>query len=305
VVLAYEDVRNLPLPDLSLRLLKSLGGEPNFNNLIQGFKQREGYGSPQPSDIDAMLARLSDAWAWLESHALVGPSSKNPPGGWHRVTATGAELANDPKAAAKIWAADRLAGELHPTLSSARSNFALGDYETASFAAMKAVEVEVRRVAALPNDLLGVNLMRKAFGPKDGALSDPEAEGGEQQATADLFAGAIGAYKNPASHRAVQFDDPIEVAEVIQLADFATTHCAKSRVPTEGPALGLHGMRFTEAGGTATFGNRTNPGGLADVGAPDAYWLVMDILQLSCDASAWRFGKMVAPGKTNARSANA
>jgi uncharacterized protein (TIGR02391 family) len=128
-------------------------------------------------------------------------------------------LANDPKAAAKVWAAERLAGDLHPALSSARSNFALGDYETASFAAMKAVEVEVRRVAALPNDLLGVNLMRKAYSPKEGVLRDPEAEGGEQQAAADLFAGAIGAFKNPASHRAVQFDDPVEVAEVIQLAD--------------------------------------------------------------------------------------
>lgn len=219
MILAYDDVRNLPLPDLSLRLLKSLGGEPNFNNLIQGFRQREGYGSPQPPDMDAMLARLSDAWAWLESHALVGPSSKNPPGDWHRVTAAGTELANDPNAAAKVWAAERLAGDLHPALTSARSNFALGDYETASFAAMKAVEVEVRGVASLPNDLLGVNLMRKAFSPKDGVLRDPEAEGGEQQATADLFAGAIGAFKNPASHRAVQFDDPVEVAEVIQLAD--------------------------------------------------------------------------------------
>jgi uncharacterized protein (TIGR02391 family) len=84
---------------------------------------------------------------------------------------------------------------------------------------MKAVEVEVRRVAALPNELVGVALIRKAFSPKDGALPDPGAEGGEQQATADLFAGAIGAYKNPASHRTVRFDDPVEAAEVIQLAD--------------------------------------------------------------------------------------
>lgn len=219
MVLAYDDVRNLPLPDLSLRLLQSLGAEPNFNNIIQGFRQRDGYGTSQPPDMDVMLPRLSDAWAWLESHALIGPSAKNPSGGWHRVTTAGAEVLNDPSAVAKVWAADRLAGNLHPALSSARSNFALGDYETASFAAMKAVEVEVRRVAGLPNELLGVNLVRRAFSPKDGALRDPEAEGGEQQATADLFAGAIGAYKNPASHGTVQFDDPVEAAEVIQLAD--------------------------------------------------------------------------------------
>lgn len=219
MVLSYDDVRNLPLPDLSLTLLRSLGAEPNFNNLIQGFRQRGGYGAPQPPDLAGMLDRLSDAWAWLEAHALIGQSAKNPTGGWQRVTSAGTEILSDPNAVAKVWAADRLAGDLHPALSSARSNFALGDYETASFAAMKAVEVEVRRVAALPNELLGVALMRKAFNPQDGTLCDPDAEGGEQKATADLFAGAIGAYKNPASHRTVQFEDPVEAAEVIQLAD--------------------------------------------------------------------------------------
>lgn len=217
--LSYDDVRNLPLPDLGLNLLRSLGAEPSFNNLIQGFKQRGGYNQPTPPDLEAMLARLSDAWAWLESHALIGRSSKNPQGGWSRVTNAGMALLEDPNALSKVWADDRLAGELHPALSSARANFALADYETASFAAMKAVEVEVRRVASLPNELIGVPLMRKAFSPKDGLLRDPGAEGGEQQALADLFAGAIGAYKNPASHRTVRFDDAVEAAEVIQLAD--------------------------------------------------------------------------------------
>jgi len=218
-MLAYDDVRNLPLPDLSVRLLQSLGSDPNFNNLIQGYRNGNSFGEPLPSDLDTMLDRLSDAWAWLEAHALIGRSSRNPSGGWYRVTAAGAEVLADPHAVAKVWAADRLAGDLHPALSSARSNFALGDYETASFAAMKAVEVEVRQVADLPNDLVGVNLMRKAFSPKDGVLRDPGAEGGEQQATADLFAGAIGAFKNPASHRTVRFDDATEAAEVVQLAD--------------------------------------------------------------------------------------
>jgi hypothetical protein len=75
-----------------------------------------------------------------------------------------------------------------PPLRSARSNFAVGDYETASFAALKSVEVEVRRVSGLPNELVGVPEMRQAFNPKSGPLRDPGADGGEQQATADLFA---------------------------------------------------------------------------------------------------------------------
>lgn len=85
---------------------------------------------------------------------------------------------------------------------------------TASFAAMKAVEVAAREVASLPNEILGVNLMRKAFSPKDGILRDLDAEKGEQQAFADLFAGAIGAFKTPASHRTVKSEDSLETAEV-------------------------------------------------------------------------------------------
>ncbi len=228
MALSYDDVRNLPLPDLGLELLGSLDNESHFNNLIQGFKQQGDFNEPSPPDMAIMLARLSDAWAWLESHALIGYSSRNSQGGWYRVTAMGSALLDDPNALSRVWADDRLAGDLHSALSAARSNFALGDYETASFAAMKAVEVEVRRVADLPNELVGVALMRKAFSPKDGALRDPGAEGGEQQAIADLFAGAIGAYKNPASHRTVQFDDAVEAAEVIQLADLLLRICQRA-----------------------------------------------------------------------------
>lgn len=118
-----------------------------------------------------------------------------------------------------MWVAVRLAGGLDPLLSSARSDFALGDYETACFAALKAVEVKVRRIAGLPNELIGVNLMRKAFNTRDGVLTDSSAEGGEREATANLLAGAISAYKYPASHRTLEFDDPMEAAEMMRLPD--------------------------------------------------------------------------------------
>lgn len=229
-VIPFEDVRNLPLPDLALKLLRKLDTVTvTANNTFRGFDaaMRE----DQQHDPQVLLNRLSDAWAWLESHGLLGPDTQAG-SNWQRVTASGCELITDPNAIAKVWAADRLAGPLNPLLSSARSNFSIGDYETACFAALKAVEVEVRRVGGLPDETIGVHLMRKAFNTKDGLLTDAAAEGGEKEATANLFAGAIGAYKNPTSHRTVQFDDPMEAAEVIQLADLRLriVHRAEKRL---------------------------------------------------------------------------
>jgi Protein of unknown function (Hypoth_ymh) len=61
--------------------------------------------------------------------------------------------------------------------------------------------------------------MRKAFEVNNGPLTDPAAQPAERQARSDLFAGAIGSYKNPHSHRNVDLDDPDEAAEIIMLAN--------------------------------------------------------------------------------------
>jgi hypothetical protein len=61
--------------------------------------------------------------------------------------------------------------------------------------------------------------MRKAFHPENGPLTDNTQIASERQAISDLFAGAIGSFKNPSSHRDVDFNDPAEVVELIMLAD--------------------------------------------------------------------------------------
>jgi uncharacterized protein (TIGR02391 family) len=93
-----------------------------------------------------------------------------------------------------------------------------GEYDVAAFQAMKGVEVAVREAAGLEAALLGVKLMRAAFGC-DGPLSDPNMDSGEQVGRMDLFAGAIASYKNPHSHRDVDFDDPQQAIEIILLAN--------------------------------------------------------------------------------------
>lgn len=52
------------------------------------------------------------------------------------------------------------------------------------------------------------SLLRAAFNPSGGPLTDATAEAGEKQARSALFAGAIGSYKNPHSHRDVDLSEP-------------------------------------------------------------------------------------------------
>jgi uncharacterized protein (TIGR02391 family) len=190
-----------------------MGNDPHAANLMNRVKQAY---ANEP--VAAFLSgRTSDAYAWLESHGCLGPTANS--GGWRRATEAGRELLKGADGLKRVYASERLHGNLLPELEqSARPNFERGDYETASFAVLKAAEVEVRRLGRLPACLVGTKLMQEAF-KLGGSLNDPDAEGGEQVALLELFKGAIGTFKNPASHRAAEFDDPLEAAEVVQFAD--------------------------------------------------------------------------------------
>jgi uncharacterized protein (TIGR02391 family) len=94
-----------------------------------------------------------------------------------------------------------------------------GEFDVAAFQAMKAVEVYVREAAKLEPSDIGPDLMRKAFYVENGPLTDKQSLKAERQARSDLFAGAIGSYKNPGSHRDVDLDDPLEAAEIVMLAN--------------------------------------------------------------------------------------
>ena len=71
--------------------------------------------------------------------------------------------------------------------------------------------------AGLPDDLVGVKLMREAFRPDSGPLTDKKSVGGEQVAIMELFAGAMGHCKNPPNHREVEITR-ISAAQLIALA---------------------------------------------------------------------------------------
>lgn len=156
---------------------------------------------------------------WLAAKGLVAqePSQDGPD--WFYVTDPGWEVAAGDTGIAQMAAAERLGVDLHALIAGeVRAQYLLGDYETAIFKAMRQVEIRVRELAGAGKRDLGVPLMRLAFKP-GGPLSDPDQDAGEQEATMALFWGAIGVFKNPSSHREVEFEDPTLASEAVLLAD--------------------------------------------------------------------------------------
>jgi uncharacterized protein (TIGR02391 family) len=108
---------------------------------------------------------------------------------------------------------------LHPTIAgSSWPIYVRGHFDTAVFEAFKAIEVAVRNAGKFKNTDLGRDLMNKAFHPEKGPLRDDTIPASEREAIMILFAGAIGAFKNPASHRQVDLNDPVKAAQLMMTA---------------------------------------------------------------------------------------
>lgn len=168
---------------------------------------------------EAFIRVATEAWMWLLHEGLIATHPQEG-GEWIFVTRHGQKFRKvaDPK---KFKAANLLPHDtLDPRLvAKVRPPFLRGDYDTAIFEAFKEVEIRVRRLSCFGKDNIGTNLMRNAFKPDEGPLIDPEQTQGEQRGVSDLFAGAIGSFKNPSSHRDVDFNDPVEAVELIMFAD--------------------------------------------------------------------------------------
>jgi uncharacterized protein (TIGR02391 family) len=178
--------------------------------------------TPYPTNKrDEVALALTEAWAWLEAQGLLVPATgTNGQNGW-RVLSRRARAMESQTEFANYKIARLLPKEiLHPKIADVVwGDFMRGQFDGAAFHAMKAVEVSVRSAAGLGNELVGQSLMRKAFAPQDGPLTDMTAESSERQGRSDFFAGAIASYKNPHSHRDVNLDDPQEALEIIYLAN--------------------------------------------------------------------------------------
>jgi len=201
--LTDDQIQKLPIDRLALLVLKHCdeSGEWNTHNFLNSARHR-GVGQ-------TALACLSEAMNWLIAQGLV---ARDKPGQTSAqsifVTRAGKRVLAE--GIAGIVAAERLNVDLHKRLARVRTQFLIGEYELAAFAAMREVEIRVRELAKAKNSLIGVKLMRGAFKPEGGPLADPDLDAGEQVGMMELFAGAIGTFKNPSSHWQVDYNDPTE-----------------------------------------------------------------------------------------------
>ena len=209
-----------------LFLLKSRGERlVSVSSEIHYLEQDNYFGSPASpiprNRLGDVKQALIEAWAWLEAQGLLVPPDVANGSNGYRVLSRRARSFSNEKEFADFIVARRLPKEiLHPRLAKVVwMAYMRGEFDVAVFQAMKAVVVAVREASALPADKVGVALMREAFHPDRGPLTDFQSEKGEREAVGSLFSGAIGSYKNPHSHRDVNLNDPIEALEIILLSN--------------------------------------------------------------------------------------
>lgn len=228
--------------ELGLRILKLIKKRLNgkrdsissYNSVLEvatsGDPSRGTGGFPELHRKEIQLA-VSEAFAWLESAGLLVPEPGQSSGTWLVLSRRASEIGDDKDYERVSLSALIPRSMLHHLLrESVWSSFVRGELDVAVFLAMKQVEVRVREAAGFAETDHGVPMMRSAFHKDSGPLRDPNQNEAEREALMHLFAGAIGSYKNPHSHRNVPLDDPSEAAEIVLLANHLL-RIIESRLP--------------------------------------------------------------------------
>lgn len=186
---------------------------------LQKMNDRNNTGYPR-ARMHEIERALTEAFCWLESQVLiVPPDQENGRNGYRTLSRRGGSLKTEEDLRQFRMTRQLNRDLLHPAIAEkVWLGFMRGDFAEAVFTAMRTVEIAVREAAGLPEGDHGVPMIRRAFHKDNGPLRDREQEEAEREALTHLFAGAVGSYKNPHSHRNVPMEDAGEAIEIVTLA---------------------------------------------------------------------------------------
>lgn len=161
---------------------------------------------------------LTESWSWLSVNGYMVPTPGiNGSNGFMIISRKGEQFLDKPDALPSIGATDNFPkGLLHQSIAEEVYNlFLRGQFEDAVSKSFVAVEEAVRLAGNFTPDDFGIALMRKAFNKEKGKLSDNRIPKSEQNSLAELFTGAIGAYKNPHSHRTLKINQSEAIDRIL------------------------------------------------------------------------------------------
>ncbi|MGD9855844.1 MAG: TIGR02391 family protein [Planctomycetaceae bacterium] len=169
---------------------------------------------------------IAEAWNWLMVEGLVALDPESSGGHLFFITRRGMQCRTHD--GVEEYRKRRLLSPelLHNAIRDCSlGDYLAGDFESAILKAFRKVEIEMRSACGYSAGETGVPLARKAFQPlpNPGPLTVTTELPGEQQALSDLFAGAMGRFRNPAAHGTRTFDDPIEAAQLLLFASHLMT----------------------------------------------------------------------------------
>jgi uncharacterized protein (TIGR02391 family) len=202
-----------------LKDLKEITQTGQINRYNYTLSTSSGIQNYAKEHIKAFQKLLMEAFIWLEREMFIAPQPDSQ-GEWRFITRSGEKVLQDEDFSAYKKGRLLSSENLHPILiRKVKPLFLRGDYDTAIFQAFKAIEVQVRKVGGCAKNDFGVDLMRKAFNPQTGKLTNTHSLPAEKEAMSNLFSGAIGLFKNPVSHRDIEIITAEEASDYIKLAN--------------------------------------------------------------------------------------
>jgi uncharacterized protein (TIGR02391 family) len=211
-----EELLKMELEDVAAVIMESLNSIEHLQLNRNDFAMQRTVQEYPLAHHERLLKALMTGWGYLEREGLIAEMPTK--AGWYFITDKGKTIRS--REDLNSYRASRMLPKylLHPIIAKkVEPAFQNAEYDTAVFQALREVEVATRNASGFSPTDISAGLMRKAFDPKTGPLRDEAAIDLEKTAIAEMFAGLIGSYKTPRSHRHVVLD-ATEAAEIIIFA---------------------------------------------------------------------------------------